>query len=59
MQRRKVRFVLGFVCGAGALALCLVAGFRLVSPAVMEAKLQHVTELAEQGKESWRRRDRN
>jgi len=33
MQRRKERVALGFVCGAGVLALCLVAGFRVVSAA--------------------------
>jgi hypothetical protein len=33
MRSSKVRGVLGFVCGAGALALCLVAGFRVVNAA--------------------------
>ena len=33
MRSSNVRVVVGFVCGAGALVLCLVAGFRVVSAA--------------------------
>jgi hypothetical protein len=33
MRSSKVRVVVGLVCGAGALALCLVGGFRVVSAA--------------------------
>ncbi len=41
MRRSKVRVVL--VCGAGALALCLVAGFRVVSAAEVTLATREVS----------------
>jgi len=43
MQRSKVRVVVGSVCGAGALALCLVAGFRVVSAAEVALATREVS----------------
>jgi len=43
MRSSKARVVLGFVRGAGALALCLVAGFRVVSAAEVTLATKEVS----------------
>ena len=43
MRSSKVRVVVGFVCGAGALVLCLVAGFRVVSAAEVTLTTREVS----------------
>ena len=43
MQRSKVRAIQGFLCGAGALARCLVAGFRVVSAAEVTLATREVS----------------